>query len=46
MEAFRAETFMAELCRKHAIQESTFYIWNMEFIVAGKIQQVKRKGLS
>ena len=25
MEALRAETSIAELCRKHGIQESTFY---------------------
>lgn len=36
MEALRAETSVAELCRKHAIQESTFYKWNKEFIEAGK----------
>lgn len=36
MEALRAETSIAELCRKHAIQESTFYKWNKEFIEAGK----------
>jgi transposase len=27
---------MAELCRKHSIQESTFYKWNKEFLEAGK----------
>ena len=27
---------IAELCRKYAIQESTFYKWNKEFIEAGK----------
>ena len=36
MEALRAETSIAELCRKYAIQESTFYTWNKEFIEAGK----------
>lgn len=36
MEPLRAETSIAELCRKHAIQESTFYKWNKEFIEAGK----------
>lgn len=36
MEALRAEISIAELCRKHAIQESTFYKWNKEFIEAGK----------
>ena len=30
MEAFRVENSIAELCRKHAIQESTFYKWNKE----------------
>ena len=38
MEALRAETSIAELCRKHGIQESTFYKWNKEFIEAGKKQ--------
>ncbi len=38
MEALRAETSIAELCRKHAIQESTFYKWNKKFIEAGKKQ--------
>ena len=32
MEALRAETSIAELCRKHGIQESTFYKWNKDFI--------------
>ena len=36
MEALRAETSVAELCRKHGIQESTFYKCNKEFIEAGK----------
>jgi transposase len=36
MEALPAENSIAELCRKHAIQESTFYKWNKEFIEAGK----------
>ena len=36
MEALRAETSIAELCRKHGIQESTFYKWNKDFIEAGK----------
>lgn len=36
MEALRAETSVAELCRKYAIQESTFYKWNKEFVEAGK----------
>ena len=38
MEALRAETSIAELCRKHGIQESTFYKWNKDFIEAGKQQ--------
>ena len=38
MEALRAENPIAELCRKHAIQESTFYKWNKEFIEAVKKQ--------
>lgn len=36
MEALRAETSIAELCHKYAIQESTFYKWNKEFIEVGK----------
>jgi transposase len=36
MEALRAESSIAELCRKHSIQESTFYKWNKEFMEAGK----------
>lgn len=36
IEALRAETSIAELCRKHGIQESTFYKWNKEFLEAGK----------
>lgn len=36
MEALRAETSVAELCRKHGIQESTFYKWNKEFLETGK----------
>ena len=36
MEALRAETSIAELCRKYAIQESTFYKWNKEFVEACK----------
>lgn len=36
MEALRAETSVAELCRKQGIQESTFYKWNKEFLEAGK----------
>ena len=36
MEALRAESSIAELCRKHSIQESTLYKWNKEFLEAGK----------
>lgn len=36
MEALRAETSVAELCRKYSIQESQFYKWNKEFLEAGK----------
>jgi transposase len=36
MEALRAESSIAILCRKHSIQESTFYKWNKEFLEAGK----------
>ena len=38
IEALRAETSIVELCRKHGIQESSFYKWNKEFIEAGKKQ--------
>lgn len=36
MEGLRAETSVAELCRKHAIAQSQFYSWNKEFMEAGK----------
>lgn len=36
MEGLRAETSVAELCRKHQINESQFYKWNKEFMEAGK----------
>ncbi len=36
MEALRAESSVAELCRKYSIQESLFYKWNKEFLEAGK----------
>jgi len=36
MEALRAETSIAELCRKYSINESQFYKWNKEFLEAGK----------
>ena len=36
MEALRAETSVAELCRKHSIFEAQFYKWNKEFLEAGK----------
>ena len=36
MEALRAEMSVAELCRKYAIHESSFYKWNKEFLEAGK----------
>ena len=36
MEALRAETSVAELCRKHGIFEAQFYKWNKEFMEAGK----------
>ena len=36
MEALRAEISVAELCRKHQINESQFYKWNKEFLEAGK----------
>ena len=36
MEAMRAETSVAELCRKYSIHEAQFYKWNKEFIEAGK----------
>lgn len=36
MEALRAETSIAELCRQHGISQSQFYRWNKEFLEAGK----------
>lgn len=36
MEGLRAETSVAELCRKHNIAQSQFYSWNKEFMEAGK----------
>src|SRR5690606_5015501 len=36
MEALRAETSKAELCRKHSVNQSQFYKWNKEFLEAGK----------
>jgi transposase len=36
MEALRAETSVAELCRKHSIHQAQFYKWNKEFMEAGK----------
>jgi len=36
MEGLRAESSVAELCRKHSIAQSQFYAWNKEFMEAGK----------
>lgn len=36
MEALRAENSIAEICRKHNINESQFFKWNKEFLEAGK----------
>lgn len=36
MKSLRAETSVAELCRKHSIFEAQFYKWNKEFLEAGK----------
>ena len=36
MEALRAETSVAELCRKYSIHQAQFYKWNKEFMEAGK----------
>src|SRR5690606_20424922 len=36
METLRAEISIAELCRKHNINQSQFYKWNKEFLEAGK----------
>lgn len=36
MEGIRAETSVAELCRKYSIAQSQFYAWNKEFLEAGK----------
>lgn len=36
MEALRAESSVAEICRKYSIHETQFYKWNKEFMEAGK----------
>jgi transposase len=36
MEGIRGETSIAELCRKHGIQQTVFYKWNKQFLEAGK----------
>jgi transposase len=36
MEAIRGESSVAEICRKHGIQQAMFYKWNKEFLEAGK----------
>lgn len=36
MEGMRAELSVAELCRKYAISQPTYYKWSKEFIEAGK----------
>lgn len=36
MEAIRGESSVAEICRRHGIQQSMFYKWNKEFLEAGK----------
>ena len=36
MEAQRGESSVAEICRKHAINQAMFYKWNKEFMEAGK----------
>jgi transposase len=36
MEALRAETSVAEICRKYSIKDAQFYKWNKEFMEAGK----------
>ena len=36
MEALRAEISIAELCRKHTINQSKFYKQDEEFLEAGK----------
>ena len=36
MEALRAETSIAKLCRKYTIIESLFYKWNKKFLEADK----------
>ena len=36
MEALRAETSVAEICRKYSIHQAQFYKWNKEFLEAGK----------
>lgn len=36
MESLRGELSVAEICRKHGINQSMFYKWNKEFLEAGK----------
>src|ERR1700677_4392347 len=36
MAGMRAETSVAELCRKYGIFDAQFYKWNKEFLEAGK----------
>jgi len=36
MEALRAEISVAEMCRKHQINEFQFYQWNKELLETGK----------
>lgn len=38
LEGLRAETSVAELCRKYGISTQAYYAWNKEFIEAGKKQ--------
>jgi transposase len=36
MEGIRGESSIAEICRKHGIQQTVFYRWNKQFLEAGK----------
>jgi len=36
MEGIRAESSVAEICRKHGIHQTVFYRWNKQFLEAGK----------
>ena len=38
MEGIRGELSVAELCRKYAISDTTYYKWSKDYIEAGKVR--------